>query len=71
MLQETWDVRDIAFAAGANLSDLAAWEQNSSVESGHAGMTCGVSVVAVFWFFWGVRRGTMKLHQLAHKDYRF
>eukprot|EP00913_Durusdinium_trenchii_P022086 g20754.t1 len=22
MLQETWDVRDIAFAAGANLSDL-------------------------------------------------
>jgi hypothetical protein len=24
-LQETWDVRDIALAAGANLSDLVAW----------------------------------------------
>ena len=29
-LQETWDVRDIALAAGANLSDLVAWHHGSS-----------------------------------------
>lgn len=28
-LQETWDVRDIALAAGANLSDLVPWPVDS------------------------------------------
>ena len=28
-LQETWDVRDIALAAGANLSDLVGWPVDS------------------------------------------